>query len=34
MKESVAGVYELAFDAGVAMEVLAELVATPLFYHR
>ncbi len=27
-------VYQLAFHAGVAMEVLAELAATPLFYHR
>jgi len=27
-------VYELAFEAGVAMETLAELVAAPLFYQR
>lgn len=27
-------IYQLAFHAGVAMEVLAELVSTPLFYHR
>ena len=27
-------IYRLAFHAGVAMEVLAELAATPLFYHR
>ena len=27
-------IYQLAFHAGVAMEVLAELVATPLFYRR
>jgi hypothetical protein len=26
-------VYALAFHAGVAMEVLAELVASPVFYH-
>lgn len=26
-------VYQLAFHAGVATELLAELVATPLFYH-
>ena len=26
--------YELAFDAGLAMELLAELIATPLFYQR
>ena len=28
------GVYDLAFEAGVAMETLAELVAAPLFYQR
>ena len=27
-------VYDLAFEAGVAMETLAELVAAPLFYQR
>lgn len=27
-------IYSLAFHAGVAMEVLAELCATPLFYQR
>lgn len=27
-------VYQLAFHAGVAMETIAELAATPLFYHR
>ena len=27
-------VYELAFEAGVAMETLAELIAAPLFYQR
>jgi hypothetical protein len=27
-------IYQLAFHAGVAMEIVAELIATPLFYHR
>jgi len=27
-------VYELTFQAAAALEVLAELAATPLFYHR
>ena len=27
-------VYDLGFEAGVAMETLAELVAAPLFYQR
>lgn len=26
--------YMLAYHAGVTMQVLAEMVATPLFYHR
>ena len=31
---SAVDIYLLAFQAGVAMEVLAEMAATPLFYHR
>ena len=31
---SAVDIYQLAFHAGVAMEILAELIATPLFYHR
>lgn len=27
-------VYQLAYHAGVAFEVLAEILAIPLFYHR